>query len=173
MKPHGAQTRLRVLLSLALLSLLPATSLAQWDDNLLKPFVMNHRAGGASPADVSFLLDAPAGKNGFVRVRGGHLVKPDGTRLRLWGVHLTDWSRGSVLLPPKEDTPMWARTLARFGVNCVRLHFLDLDSPRGIIGAGGNDSRSFDPQQLDRLDFLVSELKKRGIYVDLNLNVGR
>lgn len=170
-------TRLRILLSLFLLSLLPATSFAQWDDNLLKPFVMDHRAAGSSPADVSFLLDAPAGKNGFVRVQGGHLVKPDGTRLRLWGVHLTDWSRGSVLLPPKEDIPMWARTLARFGVNCVRLHFLDLDSPRGIIAAGGNaggnDSRSFDPQQLDRLDFLVSELKKRGIYVDLNLNVGR
>lgn len=166
-------TRLRVLPALLALSLLPATAAAQWDDNLLRPFVMNHRAAGASSVDVSFLLDAPAGKNGFVRGQGGHLVKPDGSRLRLWGVHLTDWSRGSVLLPPKEDSPMWARTLARYGVNCVRLHFLDLDAPRGIIAAGGADSRSFDPQQLDRLDFLVSELKKRGIYVDLNLNVGR
>jgi len=165
-------TRFRVLSALALL-LLPATTFAQWDDNLLKPFVMNHRAAGASPADVSFLLDAPAGKTGFVRVQNGHLAKGDGTRLRLWGVHITDWSRGSVLLPPKEDTPMWAATLARYGVNCVRLHFLDLDAPRGIIAAGGNDSRSFDPDQLDRLDFLVAELKKRGIYVDLNLNVGR
>jgi hypothetical protein len=166
-------TRLGVLISMAGLAVLPATSLAQWDDNLLKPFVMNHRAATTSPADVSFLLDAPAGKNGFVRVAGGHLVKPDGTRLRLWGVHLTDWSRGSVLLPPKDDIPMWAGTLARFGVNCVRLHFLDLDAPRGIIASGGADSRTLDPQQLDRLDFLVSELKKRGIYVDLNLNVGR
>ena len=147
--------------------------LAQWDDGLLKPYVMNHRAASSSPADVSFLLDAPAGKDGFIRVQNGHLAKPNGVRLRLWGVHLTDWSRGSVLLPPKEDTPMWASTLARFGVNCVRLHFLDLDSPRGIIASGGTDSRSFDPEQLDRLDFLVAELKKRGIYVDLNLNVGR
>src|SRR5512141_1627529 len=119
-------TRLRALIPMAGLALLPAASPAQWDDNLLKPFVMNHRAATTSPADVSFLLDAPAGKNGFVRVAGGHLVKPDGTRLRLWGVHLTDWSRGSVLLPPKEDAPMWASTLARYGVNCVRLHFLDL-----------------------------------------------
>ena len=158
-----------------LVSLLPTTALAQqWNDSLLTPFVMNHRAATvASPANVSFLLDAPAGENGFVRIRNGHLAKPDGSRLRLWGVHLTDWSRGSVLLPPKEDTPMWAQTLARFGVNVVRLHFIDLDAPRGIIAAGGNDSRSFEPQQLDRLDFLVSELKKRGIYVDLNLNVGR
>lgn len=169
-RPMKARIMRRVCLALCLL---PASAFAQWNDSLLKPFVMNHRAAGASPADMSFLLEAPAGRNGFVTVRNGHLAKPDGSRLRLWGVHLTDWSRGSILLPPKEDIPMWAATLARFGVNCVRLHFVDLDAPRGIIAAGGNDSQRFDPQQLDRLDFLVSELKQRGIYVDLNLNVGR
>jgi hypothetical protein len=68
---------------------------------------------------------------------------------------------------------MWAATLARFGVNIVRLHFLDLPAPRGLIDATRNDTQAFDSQQLDRLDFWVSELKKRGIYVDLNLNVGR
>ena len=73
----------RALISLVVATLVPAAASGQWDDNLLKPFVMNHRAAGASPADVSFLLDAPAGKNGFVRVQGGHLVKPDGSRLRL------------------------------------------------------------------------------------------
>lgn len=151
---------------------LPALARAQAADSLLRPFTIEHRAADRSSLDLSFLLDAPAGKQGFVTVRDGHLVRGDGSRLRLWGVHLTDWSRGSVLLPPKEDAPMWASTLARFGINCVRLHFLDLDAPRGIIGAG-NDSRHFDVQQLDRLDFLVAELKKRGIYVDLNLNVGR
>src|SRR5262249_18750330 len=146
-----AMTRFRPLSALAML-FLPATTLAQWNDSLLKPFVMNHRAAAASPADVSFLLDAPAGRTGFVRIQNGHLAKGEGTRLKLWGVHLTDWSRGSVLLPPKEDTPMWAATLARYGVNCVRLHFLDLDAPRGIIASGGSDSRGFDANQLDRLD---------------------
>lgn len=156
----------------ALLALCPAAAAAQDRDTLLAPFTMEHRAADASSLDLSFLLDAPAGKHGFTRVRDGHLARGDGARLRLWGVHLTDWSRGSVLLPPKEDAPMWASTLARYGIDCVRLHFLDLDAPRGIIAAG-NDSRHFDPQQLDRLDYLVAELKKRGIYVDLNLNVGR
>jgi hypothetical protein len=134
---------------------------------------MDHRGGANSLVNLSFLEDAPAGKEGFIRVQDSHFVKPDGTRIRFWGVHLTDWSPGSVLLPPKQDIPMWADTLARFGVNLVRLHFLDLDAPRGIIDASGNDSQSFNPQQLDKLDFMVSELKKRGIYVDLNLNVGR
>ena len=156
----------------ALSLLVPGLARAQRSDSLLRPFTIEHRAADASSLDLSFLLDAPAGKRGFTRVRDGHLARGDGSRLRLWGVHLTDWSRGSVLLPPKEDAPMWASTLARYGINCVRLHFLDLDAPRGIIAAG-SDSRHFDAAQLDRLDFLVAELRKRGIYVDLNLNVGR
>jgi hypothetical protein len=146
---------------------------AQTGDSLLRPFEINHRAASQSPADVSLLLDAPAGKDGFIRIRNGHFVKPNGQRIRFWGVHLTDWSRGSVELPPKEDIPMYASTLARHGVNMVRLHFLDLDAPRGIIDSKRNDSRGFDAGQLDRLDYLISELKRRGIYCDLNLNVGR
>lgn len=160
-------------LSPAIALLTACTAFAQWNDSALRPFVMDHRRAAASPADLSFLLDPPAGKNGFIRVQGGHFVKGDGSRIRFWGVHLTDWSPGSVLLPPKQDIPMWVNSLARFGVNCVRLHFLDLAAPRGIIDGSRNDSQSFDAQQLDRLDFLVSELKNRGIYVDLNLNVGR
>ncbi len=142
-------------------------------DGKMKPFTLDHRGGAASVIDLSFLLDAPAGKHGFARVAGGHLVAGDGKRLRLWGVNITDWSRGSTMLPSKEDAPMWAATLARFGVNCVRLHFLDLATPRGLIEASRDDTRSFNAEQLDRLDFWIAELKKRGVYANLNLNVGR
>ena len=90
----------------------------------LKPFTMNHRQGSNSVINLSFLLDAPAGKDGFIRVKGGHLIKPDGKPIHFWGFNLTEWSRGSVEIPSKEDAPMWADTLARFGVNNVRLHFL-------------------------------------------------
>jgi hypothetical protein len=142
-------------------------------DGEMKPFMLDHRGGAASAIDLSFLLDAPAGKHGFARIANGHLVTGDGKRLRLWGVNVTDWSRGSTMLPPKEDSPMWAATLARFGVNCVRLHFLDLATPRGLIDDTRGDTRSFNAEQLDRLDFWIAELKKRGVYTNLNLNVGR
>ena len=66
-----------------------------------------------------------------------------------------------------------AAHLARCGVNCVRFHFLDRLAPHGLIDAGRDDTRALDPAQLDRLDFFVAELKKRGIYTNLNLNVGR
>jgi hypothetical protein len=142
-------------------------------DGEMKPFMLDHRGGAASVINLSFLLDAPAGKHGFARIAGGHLVAGDGKRLRLWGVNITDWSRGSMMLPSKEDAPMWAAALARFGVNCVRLHFLDLAAPRGLIDDMRDDTRSFNAGQLDRLDFWIAELKKRGVYIDLNLNVGR
>jgi hypothetical protein len=146
---------------------------AEWDDSLLRPFVIHHRSAAPSRADVSFLLDPPAGKEGFIQVRNGRFTTAAGRRIRFWGVNVTDWSKGSVMLPSKQDAPVWAAALSRFGVNLVRLHFLDLFAPRGLIDGAPEDSRSFDAAQLDRLDFWVAELKKRGIYVNLNLNVGR
>ena len=141
----------------------------------LQPFVMDHRAGlhTHSPVDVSFLLDAPAGRRGFVHAQGAHLATGDGKRIRLWGVNLTEWSPGSTMIPAKEDAHLWAATLARYGVNCVRLQFLDLPAPRGLIAAGRNDTRAFDPDQLDREDYFLAELEKQGIYIDFNLLVGR
>jgi hypothetical protein len=139
------------------------------------PFVMDQRGGfpSTSPVDVSFLLDAPAGKNGFIKVVNGHLATGDGRRIRLWGVNITDWSQGSRQIPSKEDSPFLAGTLARFGVNCVRFQFLDLEAPRGLIDAHAQDSRHFDAAQLDKEDFFIAELEKRGIYIDFNLLVGR
>lgn len=139
----------------------------------LQPFVVDHRRGAGAVIDLSFLLEAPAGRDGFLRVHDGHLAKPDDTPVRFWGVNLTEWTRGSASIPTKEDAPLWAAALARFGVNLVRLHFLDLPAPRGMIDANRDDSQHFDAEQLDREDFFIAELLKRGIYVDWNLNVGR
>ena len=167
-------TTLRVC-TLALAVWLLAFSLPAQTEPALRPFTIDHRRAllTASPADVSFLLDAPAGKHGFVRAQGGHLVTGDGNRIRFWGVNITDWSKGSVMVPSKQDAPLWAATLARFGVNCVRFQFLDLPTPRGLIDGKLDDTRHFDPDTLDREDFFIAELEKRGIYINFNLLVGR
>lgn len=161
---------MRALLAVFLVAVAAISSVPQQD---LKPFIFDHRNSSNSVINLSFLLDAPAGRRGFVRVSDGHLVTGDGKRLRLWGVNITDWTKGSTMFPPKSDAPMWAATLARFGINCVRLHFLDLASPRGLIDSKRDDTRTFDAEQLDRFDFWASELKKQGIYLNINLNVGR
>ena len=146
-----------------------------WAQDQMAPFSMDHRAAAVahSPVDVSFLLDGPAGKYGFVKVQDGHLATGDGHRIRFWGVNITDWSKGSRQIPSKGDAPFWAATLARFGVNSVRFQFLDLEAPRGLIANGTDNTRTLDPEQLDREDYFIAELEKRGIYIDFNLLVGR
>ncbi len=158
--------------STAVLALLAVGAPAQSAE--MKPFTMDDRAGlaGSSPADVSFLLDAPAGKHGFLRAVDGHLETGDGQRMRLWGVNLTDWSPGSTMIPARKDAVMWAATLARYGVNCVRLQFLDFVTPRGLIAAG-KTTRRFDARQMDREDYFLAQLEKHGILIDFNLLVGR
>jgi hypothetical protein len=135
----------------------------------LAAFPVDWQASADSPAGVAFLLDAPAGKGGFIRIDKGHLVRPDGSRFRIWGVNLT----GKATVPSKEDAPRVAAHLARCGLNCMRFHFLDNPAPRGLIDGRRDDTRALDPEQLDRFDFFVAELKKRGIYSNINLNVGR
>ena len=152
--------------ALALACLLPFSA-ASLGEDAWPPFTVGWPMGGASPADVSFLLSAPAGKDGFVRVKDGHFVRPDGTRLRIWGINAT--GRGA--LPATNSAPAIAAGLARRGINCVRFHFLD--TTWSLLAAKKPDTRTFDPKALERLDRFVFELKQRGIYTDLNLNVYR
>ena len=168
------KNRLRISLFAGWL-VLSAWGMSAQTDPGLPPFTIDHRKalGVHSPVDVSFLLDAPAGKHGFVRAQGAHLVTGDGKRIRFWGVNVTDWSKGSIMVPSKEDSPLWAATLARFGVNCVRFQFLDLPTPRGLIDGKRDDTRALDPEAMDREDFFIAELEKRGIYINFNLLVGR
>ncbi|QHN04445.1 hypothetical protein FTO74_14525 [Granulicella sp. WH15] len=170
-------------LTRTILFALCTTALAQ--SNPLPVYTIDHQARVDGPADVTFLLDAPAGKHGFVQAADGHLML-DGKRFRMWGVNTTGWTKGGVLLPPKKDAEIFARELARAGVNVVRLQFLDLPdkqttradvpatySPAGLIDSTKDDTQFFNPEQLDRMDYWLYQLKLNGIYIDFNLNVGR
>lgn len=149
--------------------------LAQQGQHGMVPFAMNYwdATQAPSPVDVSFLLEAPAGKHGFIEVKNGHLATSDGQRIRLWGVDITDWSSGSRKIPAKKDADFWATTLTRFGINAVRLQRLDSDAPDGLIKSGTDDSGLLDSGQLDREDYFIAQLERRGIYVDIDLMVAR
>jgi len=150
-------------LTLLLVNMAPAQEVP------MKPFTIDWQDNAGSLVNLSFLLDAPAGRDGHIQIKDGHLAKPNGERFRIWGVNLT----GSACFPSKEDAPLVAAHLTRFGINCVRLHFLDSNWSASVFVTGRDDTRALDPQQLDRLDYFIAELKKRGIYTNINLNVGR
>jgi hypothetical protein len=141
------------------------------------PFALPPFDDAPSPTDVSFLNEAPAGKWGFVRAQGEHFVDGRGQKLRFWGVNLNFVG----VFPSKTDAPHIAGRLAKFGFNAVRLHHFEGNAaPNGLwqsAGRTGSNTPKWplvpDSEQFDRLDFFVSELIKRGIYVDFNLHVAR
>ncbi|MBN1672355.1 MAG: hypothetical protein JXR37_15045 [Kiritimatiellae bacterium] len=137
----------------------------------------------SGPADMSRLLHKPAGAAGFVGIRDGHLCTGDGVRWRIWGQNLCF----NAMLPAQDMAPTVARRLAKFGINCVRLHHMDHRWPRGVLirslvprdqrdgreSGAAEHTRALDPEALARLDYFVFCCRANGVYVDLNLNVSR
>ncbi len=132
----------------------------------LFPFVLPWEDASPSATNVSAWLEAPAGRDGFVTVKDGHLFA-NGKRFRIFGVNLAFGAN----FPTHDDAKKVAARMAKFGINCVRFHHMDWQTaPSGIWAM---DQAGFDPGQLDRLDYFIAQLKARGIYTDLNLHVSR
>lgn len=138
-----------------------------WSDNTEWPvYVSPWETVGEGALDVSFLLDAPAGKHGFLGSRDGVFRFENGKRARFWGVNLAAASN----FPNATQAQVIARRLAHAGCNMVRLHHMDAPwHSRPIIDYSHRGALRLDPKQLDRLDRLVFELKQRGIYIHLDL----
>jgi len=115
--------------------------------------------------DLTGLLDAPAGKHGFLSVRGdGGFYFADGTRARFFGTNIC----GPRAFPDKPAARTIAARLAKYGVNLVRIHAVD-GQWGGLIDYSKSDSRHLDAGALDRLDYFVAELARRGIYLYFDL----
>lgn len=136
----------------------------------LIPFSLPWDDSTSTLTNVSHLLDKPAGKNGFVRTQEDHFVDGLGNRFRVLGVN-TAFSGN---FPTHQQAEKIAARMAKFGINCVRFHHMDtLRAPAGIWKEGTPEKQQLDPTNLDRLDYFIHELKKNGIYTNINLKVGR
>jgi hypothetical protein len=153
----------------------PNPDLGEWvpyhvedEKSLWMPVDPSPSIAEASALDASYLLDAPAGKHGFVTVRDGHLAfSKGGARARFFGVAVLP---PSAFLPARQADAL-ADRLARSGINLVRLG--DLDEPLGpgqsLLDDSRDDTKALDPLSLERLDHLIAALKSRGIYVAIEL----
>ena len=131
------------------------------------PFPISVMEQAASPVDLSFLNEAPAGKGGFLRVEGEKIVDGSGRELRFFG---TNFCFGANF-PDEALAPQIAAYLARSGVNIVRLHHMDSDGKDSLIA--DNATTTLHSGNLAKLDRLIAELIARGIYVNINLHVSR
>ncbi|MDB5322942.1 MAG: hypothetical protein JWN40_4573 [Phycisphaerales bacterium] len=129
------------------------------------PFSFAPDAPGAFAAEA--LLDKPAGRLGPVTVKGGHFYTGE-KRIRFWGVNFAF----SACFPTHDQADQVAVRLARFGVNAVRFHHMDMQKfPGGIFADEKLETLS--PEALDRLDYLIAAFKKQGVYSNINLHVSR
>jgi len=157
------------------------------------PFVLPWDDAAPTLTDASDLLLDAAGQDpaSLIDVRGRVVTTADGhfafsntgRRARFWGTNLTF----SAAFPPSPDYPpapgefgdvhaaeKLASRLAKLGFNAVRLHHMDHSGrPAGIWLDPWQDTLALDPVQLGRLDYLIYQLRRHAIYVDLNLHVSR
>jgi len=136
---------------------------------------------GAADSFVPFVIPAevnPKSQIAFdgtpIAVDSPRVVAKDGhfhageKRIRIWGVNLCF----GACFPTHEDAERVAARLEAFGINSVRFHHMDYSPfPRGIWDP--TDPATLSPEALDRLDYFLDQLARRGIYANLNLHVSR
>ncbi|MCA9279138.1 MAG: hypothetical protein H6815_14260 [Phycisphaeraceae bacterium] len=103
--------------------------------------------------DMSGLIDAPAGKHGFLHRMGSDLqfAYGDGP-VKFWGVNAHPMGR------THEEMSHAARWLRKHGINIVRQHTV-IDAV-GVFRPDG----TLNPARLDRYDRWFAALKEQGIY---------
>ncbi len=140
----------------------PSSTAGWWPDAM---------AHDASPVDLSFLNHRPAGRHGFVRARGDKLVFADGTEVRFWGGNIAAYA----IFAEKDRIKTQAKRIAQLGYNLMRFHHHDSTRwvGRTVIDKGREDSQHLDAEVMDRLDWWIKCLKDEGVYVWLDLHVGR
>jgi hypothetical protein len=127
-----------------------------------------------SPVDLSFLNapEMPAGKRGFLKARGDRLVFEDDTVARFWGTNLTAYS---LFGTSKDNVTRQAHRLSELGFNLVRVvhHDSEWVDPNIFGDRKSPNTQTLDPSMLEKLDWWIKCLNDEGIYVWLDLQVGR
>ena len=127
----------------------------------------------SSPVDLSFLNEPekPAGKHGFLKAVNDRLEFEDGTAVRFWGTNLTAYS---LFATSPNNVKRQARRLSELGFNLVRIHHHNSSwvTPN-VFGPNVTDTRTLNAAMLERLDLWIKCLRDEGIYIWLDLHVGR
>ena len=129
------------------------------------PFVIPWKPGAESLIAFSSGAIAADGERVVVRDAQFWCGKE---RVRIWGVNLCF----GACFPRHEDAEQVAARLAGAGVNSVRFHHMDSAAfPRGIWDP--KDATRLSAEALDRLDYFIDQLARRGVYANINLHVSR
>ncbi|UKS28913.1 fibronectin type III domain-containing protein [Paenibacillus sp. HWE-109] len=123
-----------------------------------------------SALDLSFMNEAPAGKHGFVKIdeEGNYYFENEPSRkVRFYGANLVNAS----LFTPDEQAKAIADRMAQMGYNVIRIHGQDWMQTwaQGIFEQPTSTTVELNLTKLDRLEYLIAQLKLRGIYVSIDI----
>ncbi len=121
--------------------------------------------------DLSGLNHVPAGALGRVEARGDELYFADGTPARFWGANLQAYA---LFHTSPRFIKAHAQRIARLGFNLVRIHHHDSHWVQpNIFGQDPKGTRALDRDAMRRLDQWIAALKAEGVYIWLDIHVGR
>lgn len=146
---------------------------AKYGDFDLKSWQRNILPEKVSPIDLSFLNknDMPAGKHGFIKAKGDKLVFKDGTPVKFWGGNLMAYA---LLSTSDVDIKAQAKRIAQLGFNLMRFHHFDSSWVQPNIFKNQTDNtQELSTEAFKKLDWWIKCLKDQGVYVWLDLHVGR
>ncbi|MBE3069218.1 MAG: carbohydrate binding domain-containing protein, partial [Planctomycetes bacterium] len=150
---------------LACIALLVALAAGTAAAQEMVPFVIP-----MTPSEKSLIAfkSAPIAVDGpRMAIADGHFAVA-GKRFRVWGVNTCFGAD----FPAHADAERIAARLAAGGVNSVRFHHMDTQAwPNGILDP--KDPLKLFPEAVERLDYFIDQLARRGIYANINLHVGR
>ena len=99
-------------------------------------------------------LDKPAGKHGFLQMRGSDFEFEDGTPVKFWGVNISS----ERIFSNAEIADQYVSYLTKYGVNAVRFHKFTWYASKG-------DSSTVIREDLyEKMDYFLAALKENGIY---------
>jgi hypothetical protein len=107
----------------------------------------------------------------FLKAQGEKLVLGNGQEIKFWGGNI---QASALFGASDENIPIQAKRIAQLGFNLMRFHHHDSDWTPNVFGANkAVSTRQLDPKMMDKIDRWIKALKDEGVYVWLDLHVGR
>ncbi|MBN8217667.1 MAG: hypothetical protein J0L75_13575 [Spirochaetes bacterium] len=133
------------------------------------PYVWEKEIVPGSAMDLSGLLEAPAGKAGFVGIGpgAGLVFEKTGKPFRFSGNNFSAINASVLAALRPEERTLLAVRLAHLGYNLLRIAYLDNAHLKQT-----ETGSEIDPAGLDALDHFTAELKKRGVYLVADFLMG-